>query len=299
MKRVNPRRLYLFGLRFRSLLDLRVGISVEDNGLLLRVGLASLRSFIVDDDFGERAPNATNAAKDIIAYINRNLLEFPKMEISAGWKELIDKELARFESALEIDIDALPIFLLEEKRGLNPKTLLSTVEKLIPKAVTPYLSAFAMANLQDASASLVFDHFTSSGFHTMRAVEDVARYYYELMTGTSPVTITNGERSYLTLGQIAWKLDREVLVKLPPTRSPTRHLKFVVPMLAALCEMYRNPLSHPEIVKLDEDEGIDVFNKGIDVISTMVRDVQIGGKHFDRLRDDYTVFDLPHDPKWR
>ncbi len=127
----------------------------------------------------------------------------------------------------------------------------------------------------------------------------VARYYYELMTGTSPVTITNGERSYLTLGQIAWKLDREVLVKLPPTRSPTRHLKFVVPMLAALCEMYRNPLSHPEIVKLDEDEGIDVFNKGIDVISTMVRDVQIGGKHFDRLRDDYTVFDLPHDPKWR
>ena len=46
-------------------------------------------------------------------------------------------------------------------------------------------------------------------------------------------------------------------------------------------------------------QGIDVFNKGIDVISTMVRYVQMGGKHFDRLRDDYTAFDLQHDPKWR
>jgi len=40
------------------------------------------------------------------------------------------------------------------------------------------------------------------------------------------------------------------------------------------------PLSHPEIVKLEEDEAIDVFNKGLDVISTMVRDALAGGTHF-------------------
>jgi hypothetical protein len=299
MKRVNPRRLYLFGKRLHALFDIQVGTTVENNRRLLRIALAVLTSFTIDDDFSEGSPNAVKAAQDVTRYLNQHILPYPKMEIGKGWKDLIEEQLARFESALEIDIDALPIFLLEEKRGLNPKTLLSAVDRLIPKAVAPYLSAFAMANLQDASASLVFDHFTSSGFHTMRAVEDVARYYYELMTGISPVTVTNSERSYLTLGQIAWKLDHEVLAKLPPTGNPTRHLKFVVPMLAALCEIYRNPLSHPEIVKLDEDEGIDVFNKGIDVISTMVRDVRMGGKHFDRLRDAYTAFDLPHDPKWR
>jgi hypothetical protein len=301
MKRVNARRLYLLGKRLHELLDLQIGTTVVNNRLLLRRAVATFASFTIDDDFGEGSPNAVKAAEDAMSYLNKHVLAFPNMEISKGWKDLIEQQLARFESALEIDIDALPIFLLEEKRGLNPKTLLSAVVKLIPKAVTPYLSAFAMANLQDATASLVFDHFTSSGFQTMRAVEDVARYYYELITGIPVVTVdpANGERSYFTLGQIAWKLDHDVLAKLPPTRSPTRHLKFVVPMLATLCEIYRNPLSHPEIVKLDEDEAFDVFIKGIDVISTMVRDVKMGGKHFDKLRDDYTAFDLPHDPEWR
>jgi hypothetical protein len=207
MKRVNPRRLYLFGKRLHELLDLQIGTTVENNRLLLRRALATFTSFTVDDDFGEGSPNAAKAAEDAVRYLNKHVLAFPKMEISKGWKDLIGQQLARFESALEIDIDTLPIFLLEEKRGLNPKTLLSAVGKLIPKAVTPYLSAFAMANLQDATASLVFDHFTSSGFQTMRAVEDVARYYYELITGIPVVTVSNGERSYFTLGQIAWKLD--------------------------------------------------------------------------------------------
>jgi hypothetical protein len=51
--------------------------------------------------------------------------------------------------------------------------------------------------------------------------------------------------------------------------------------------MYRNPLSHPEIVTLEEDDAIEVFHTGIDVIVKMVRDVMAGGSHFHQLWHSY------------
>ena len=54
--------------------------------------------------------------------------------------------------------------------------------------------------------------------------------------------------------------------------------------------MYRNPLSHPAIVQLDEDDAIEVFQSGIDVIAKMVRDVIAGGNHFHQIRHDYEFF---------
>jgi hypothetical protein len=154
----------------------------------------------------------------------------------------------------------------------------------------PYLSPFTLANLQDAGAALAFDHFTSCGFLTMRAVEDTARRYYELVTGKAAAGLrSDNQRWYLTLGQIAFKLNEHLPI-LKAAHTPLGKLSLVIPTLAALCEIYRNPLSHPEIVKLEEDDAVDVFHKGIDVISTMVRDVSAGGLHFHQLWKDYTSF---------
>jgi len=124
----------------------------------------------------------------------------------------------------------------------------------------------------------------------MRAVEDTARRYFELVSGTWSEGMTaNKERWFLTLGQIAFKLN-ERLTKLRSAKDSTGKLGMIVPTLTALCEIYRNPLSHPEIVKLDEDGALEVFGKGIDVISTMIQDVLAGGGHFSNLRASLNDF---------
>jgi len=189
--------------------------------------------------------------------------------------------LDSFQTALEQDLRRAHIFILEEKRGYSPAILVGGVRKIVQPKVLPYLSTFTLTNLQDAGAALVFDHFTSSGFLTMRAVEETARQYYCLVTGEPAVMVNvNDDRKFVTLGEMSWKLGKK-LELLRSAKSRTGKLGLAVPHLAALCQTYRNPLSHPEIVKLDEDEAIDVFIKGIDVISTMTLDVIAGGTHFE------------------
>ena len=200
----------------------------------------------------------------------------------------IAHSLNAFQTALEQDLGKAHTFILEEKRGFAPKVLLNSVgDVILPKAL-PWLSHFTLTNLQAASAALVFDHFTSSGFLTMRAVEDTARRYYELVTG-KPTTEDKplGGRTFVTLGQIVWKFKNETLPAFAKAKTKTGKLGLIVPLLDTLCEMYRNPLSHPEIVTLDEDDAIEVFQTGIDVIVKMIRDVMAGGDHFHQIWHQY------------
>ncbi len=230
---------------------------------------------------------------NVLEVIRNGYRENPNTVTTIAVRMAIVHWTNRFQTLLAQELGKAHVFILEEKHGYSPSTLINAINKLIPARVFPYLSDFTVSNLQDASAALAFDHFTSSGFHTMRAVEDTSRRYFELVTGNPAAgTRSDNKRRYLALGEIAFKLN-ELLPKLKSAHTPVGKLPLIAPTLAALCEIYRNPLSHPEIVKLEEDDALDVFNKGIDVISTMVRDVIAGGPHFNQLRTDYGNVTLP------
>jgi hypothetical protein len=175
-----------------------------------------LREFESQEQNQRHLPDAITRAIEL-----RILLQFcrglginkPTTPVHVDLRMRIVHALNAFQTALEQNLGNAHTFILEEKRGYAPKVLLTSIADVLPRKAFPYLSHFTLTNLQAAGAALVFDHFTSSGFLVMRAVEDVARQYYELVTGIPCVTQKQqtGERTYLTLGQIAWKLENEVI----------------------------------------------------------------------------------------
>ncbi len=194
-----------------------------------------------------------------------------------GWKTMFVAALNHFESALSVDIEALPIFLLEPKRGYAVDTLLQKIEDCLPEEHRGWLSDFALDNMQEGGACLAFHRYTACGYHMARAVEDVARNYYELVKAQSrTVTSTGRDRN---LKQIAGELDD--LIKGWKGKSEPGLLPLIIPSIRNFCRIYRDPLSHAdlELKTLSASEAEIAFGHAISAISTMIEDVRNGGSH--------------------
>ena len=302
MQPVNGYFLYTLG-SIANLYAMTDGVFASTYDPYITGAVRLLTSFKDAEQNIKNLPDSVDGAMSLIGvlqWIRDGYQQTPNALMNINVRMAIAHATNRFQTLLAQELGKVHTYILEDKRGYSPKILVREIQKILPPKVFPYLSSFTVANLQDAGAAMAFDHFTSCGFLTMRAVEDTARYYYELVSGAPASGIdNNNERWFMTFGQIAWKLDHNILAALRIAHTATGKLPLIVPAMAALNEIYRNPLAHPEIVQLEEDDAIDVFNKGIAVISDMVRDVLAGGPHFHKLLSDYTAFDLPYDPRWR
>lgn len=283
MKTVNGYAFYHLGA-LAMLFAMTDGPPVSTYNPYFLRSLALLDNFFNNQLNRDNLPDAVKRAKALWNFCG-SLMEAARHNPQSPMYSDLRMEIVHatndFQSALKNELERAHIYILEPKRGYSPSVLIGSVTEIIAPATVPYLSYFTQTNLQDAGASLVFDRFTSAGFHTMRAVEDMARKYFELVTGEPSVKeYPSGDRTYVTLGQISWKLTNETLPALRSKKVQTKKLSLIASTLGGLCELYRNPLSHPEIVALDEQEAIDVFIDGISVISKMVDDAVKGGKHF-------------------
>jgi hypothetical protein len=196
-------------------------------------------------------------------------------------KQLLLMFLDQFEHDLSSDIDALYIYVLEEKRGYSIDVLLGKIEETLPPDDRGMISEFAHDNMQESGACLLFHRFTGCGYHMARALEDVARRYYSAVTGrAAEYTDKNGDQRYRMLGQIAEEL-QDVLNKWKGPHDPGL-LPLIVPTLRQFCRIYRNPLSHadPDLKELGPNEAEVAFGHGIAAISTMLDDGRQGGTHF-------------------
>ena len=183
-----------------------------------------------------------------------------------------------FRTHLKAELNGLPIFLLEEERGYSPKTLLKTPLKLFADsdAITLESLPFAKTNFTEAANCLAFGRYTATGFHAMRAVEEIVRLYFAMVTGRSHREINSqGKVHFRTLHAMNNELaiERENLEK---TSAHTGKLGLINALLEQLTTVYRNPLDHPEIVELEADEARDVFVHAIGVISQILREIRLG-----------------------
>lgn len=224
-----------------------------------------------------------NAAQQVLVYV-KPFLNFnfgSDLDAFKAWKTLFLSALGHFESALSVDIEAQPIFLLERKLGRSVDVLLANIEEVLPEADRGVLSDFALDNMQESGACLAFHRFTASGFHMARAVEDVARRYNYAVTGhESPYLDRNGETRHRPLAQIAEEL-QDVLNNWRHPNDP-RLLSMLVPILRNFCRIYRTPLSHadPQIKELDPNDAEVAFGHAVGAISSMLEDARAGGAHF-------------------
>ena len=205
--------------------------------------------------------------------------------------ELIDRIVnyfRSFEEAFRHELAKVPSYVLEEKRGFGVRTLVDRAYKIISTKNHPYLSEFAQHNIGEAGRCFVFDCFTATGYHSTRAVEDVARSYYTLVTERRPYDVRNGNLYFHGMGKITNEL-RDVLTSIKSStakhllKAATGNLGSVVAFLEQICLVYRDPLSHPDIIALDEDGAADVFFQCVEAISSMLNDVRERSPHVKQI----------------
>jgi hypothetical protein len=295
--RINVAGFYLLGSRLQPLLTLKAGMQISDVISLL----ADADDFLfelLNVSEGPKVEQSRPLAEQLqttLAQLTRLPPRLAKVGVvfSTG-RRITESEasaimtlLKAFEAAFCSEMPKKEIFYVTPKRAYATDVLLQSAAASFSEMDRKYLSALALENIQEAAKCLVFDRYTAVGFHTLRAVEDIARRYYELVTDRDAVRSTPKGPRYETLGAIAQELEDQV--KSRKGRN-IGLLGLIAPVLSQLCTLYRNPLSHPEIIALEEDPAVDAFTQGIGVIANMLRDARNGGAHFSARWSAYNNF---------
>jgi len=241
-----------------------------------------LKSFINDENNRKDYPSATAEAKTLHDVLEILIKNKPIPMLSTRDKETLKQLLTRFPTLLASERGKMVVILLEKKRGIDVDTLWKYPLQLFPKDFDLHMSVFVTENISAAAKCLVLDCYTAVGFHAMRAVECVSRKYYEVIIGKSPIIIHgSGKEQDMGLGQIANELvDKyKKLESHKPRKKPSGELGVIAVTIQALCKNYRDPLSHPDILTLEEDQAIAVFTQAIHLITTIIQDAKTGGEH--------------------
>lgn len=275
---------FLFDLgQIWQLANLGQGVEIRLCLSLIGQCLFILKLFVQHPDNQNDLSSSVYEANELIKHLE-TIVQRPTEKITQQDQQIILHILARFRALLNDELGKIFTFVIEEKRGFNSTTLWKRPLRLFSSDVVAFLSDFIKINLDEAAKCLLLDRHTAVGFHSTRSAECAARKYYELVTGRK-----FDDSRFRTFGVIAQEL-KDKYDSLSKAGSPSGELGIVVSNLVALCKVIRNPLDHPEIIELNEDQAVDTLNQTITGISTMIRDAKTGGSHFVKLWTSNDVF---------
>ena len=277
MRQHDPRDLYALGLVHR-LLSLEAGHKISEyTGIFVQVSYA-LKTFAENEFNREYLPNTVEAAFDLNNYISAFAKTDSDFVLDDRFLQKVLREgyISHFESSLGIDFKALPLFLIEDKRGYSSRAFLRDASVVFSKTDIAMLADLTLDDIAEAGRCLLLDRHTAAGFHTMRALEAVARGYYRVTFNAEP--INNNNKLPLGLGSIADAL-RKYKTKLDSSNIQTGALGDIIPTLDRITSIYRNNIMHPAMT-LDEDLAIEVFDNAKTAIAAMLRDIRTDGDHF-------------------
>jgi hypothetical protein len=218
--------------------------------------------------------NALAAAEVLHSFVRGVLYPIRDSKLSEKDIELVGNYLSSFETALKLDLGALPIFVLEGKRGYSARQFVigAGARQVFSKFNQQLLPLSAKEDIDHAGKCIIHEQYTAAGFHTMRATEGVSRLYYRAVTGESPV---NGKGEPFDLGGLINALEGKQEKLTKSGKDTGRLAEDILPVLRRLVKIYRNPIMHPEMV-LNEDDAIEVFDNAKAVITSILRDAKDG-----------------------
>jgi hypothetical protein len=170
-------------------------------------------------------------------------------------------ELLRLESAitdltvsLRREVDGMPIFFVTPRRAYDVKALLNDAAQVLNQSHVGLLAPGTLDDVREAGICIAFAVPTAAGFHSVRAVEAVARGYHEIVVGgprpgaeTPLGPLINGLRTKRDVLLSAGRIDKQDLLSL------------VIDFLTRINNIYRKPLTHPEMT-LDPEGAMTVFD---------------------------------------
>src|SRR5690348_10781756 len=195
LRPINLKDLYALGW-LHGLRQIKIGDTLDQHAeLIIQIGILA-DQFVKNSENKDAFPEAIKKMLELVTFLKAMWQTNPNHPLTQDQLDfIVDKGLlSTFDSALIMELDRLPTYLLERKRGYAVEVLISQIDEVLPADDRTGLSEFARDNMQEAGACLAFHRFTACGYHMSRAVEDVARRYYELIKGRSQQMVRpNGE----------------------------------------------------------------------------------------------------------
>jgi len=276
MRQHDPADLYILGMVHR-LTELKGGHRTSEYRDIFTQVSFVLDGFRESELNALYLPNAVAAAHQLRIWTSTFGRPDADFVLDEGVLENILRKglIGHFESSLFIDLKALPLFLIEDKRGYSSRAFMRDASVVFSAKDRIVIPALTLDDLAEAGRCLLLDRHTAAGFHAMRALEAISRGYYRIVFDAEPINKNNGLP--LGLGAIADYL-RKYKSKLDSSHKTTGSLGDIIPTLDRITTIYRNSIMHPEVT-LDEDLAIEVFDNTKTVIAAMLRDVRTGGPH--------------------
>jgi hypothetical protein len=277
MRRFDAAELFFYGT-IRSLQYLRAEVSFSEYKEQVTDVMADLNHFVGyhkrmvanHPEQRDELRNAIAAAEVLHSFVSGTLYPIRNDLLNKTHIELLNAQLQEFETSLKLDLAALPIYVLEDKRGYSARQFITGDggRVVFAKRDQAALPRSALEDFDHAGKCLIHEQYTAAGFHTMRALEVVARRYYKTVTGEEPIDDKNRP---FPLGVLVNALEGK-LKNLSSGRNTERLSQDVLPVLKRIVRKYRNPIMHPEMT-LEEDDAIDVFDNAKAAIASILRDV--------------------------
>lgn len=184
-------------------------------------------------------------------------------------------DLAAFDALLNHELGKLPAYIIEKGIGIyNLDDLANKADAHLSATVEPRVRT----DLKAAGRCLAFGLFTASGFHSVRAVEAAARVYYKQLTGEDP------QDAGMPLGPIINGLRKQLKEEGDDADTP---LGLIISTLARINNVYRKPLTHPEMI-LETLEAAKLVFELAGVAITQIAEEY-------RLRSEATQPELPYE----
>lgn len=186
------------------------------------------------------------------------------------------QEAKEFENVLLAELEKLNAYHAEQKAIYSTPHLISQAEKALTPSVLKKLDSMTKNEIREAGRCLVFDNFTASGFHLMRALEAVLHRYYVLRCkpGCKPESVKPLDNwgAYLKPLYKLCTEDSDVL-----SQKDKDHTKKVCALLQVIKDQDRNLIMHPEVTLNDEDV-IKLFDEVKSAIMAMAEVLKNGEK---------------------
>lgn len=163
--------------------------------------------------------------------------------------------IKEFETVFSAEMQAADTYHVSQKGIYSTAQLIDSAENMFAPAVKSVLSEQTVTDLQQAGRCLAFECPTAAGFHILRAVEDVLRDYYEVVTGVQPKKKLRSWAAYVK--------------RLEGAGAS----KKVIGILDQIRDLHRNPVFHPED-NLSVDEAATLLGIAQSAIVAMVLEMK-------------------------
>jgi hypothetical protein len=161
--------------------------------------------------------------------------------------------------------DDLRIFSVMPKGSYDRKKLVDNAQTILGETTLSKLPEEIGNDVNLAGRCLAFDLWTAAGFHAMRAVEGMARRYYEVVTRNPPI-------DRVPLGGVIAELEKR-LEKEAGTKVSESRLGLIIANLRRLNKTYRLPVMSPHMT-LTPEGAQQVFEMATSVIPMICKDIR-------------------------